>query len=199
MYRKSFLILILSFFVSFSFSQNNSNIFYSKIINLEHAIYGKDIVAKKSALYSIDEVSMRATFAKILYNNKTIKGKNEVLIKLPNSNGDSYIFRVYRNTTMSEGLSLKFPNIKTYDAVCTTNSSIRAKIDITEKGFHAMIMQAGESTVFIDPYIHRNNDCYILYSKKDFLSNKVANCSFGGKVVQNTTHQIKIGVLGHVN
>jgi hypothetical protein len=185
MYKKSFLILILSFFVSFSFSQNNSNIFYSKIINLEHAVYGKEIVAKKSALYSIDEVSLRAAFAKITYNNKTIKGKNEVLIKLPNFDGSSYVFRVYRNTTMSEGLSLKFPNIRTYDAVCTTNSSIRAKIDITEKGFHAMIMQAGESTVFIDPYIHRNNDCYILYSKKDFLSNKIANCSFGGKVVRN--------------
>jgi len=96
-------------------------------------------------------------------------------IEIPHPDGETYLYNVKLNTTMSEGLQETFPQIRSYDAY-GVDLPAKAKIDITPKGFHAMIMQAGESTIFIDPAINGNTSHYIVYHLKDFQTDKKLEC-----------------------
>src|SRR5690606_20145676 len=74
-----------------------------------------------------------------------------------------------------------FPEIRSYDASGVDNGAF-VKWDITPHGFHAMIMQEGKSTIFIDPLIKGNSDYYIVYEKSDFLTDKSKDCLFDSAV-----------------
>ena len=58
------------------------------------------------------------------------------------------------------------------------------RMDLTPQGFHAMILSADESTVFIDPYFFGNGDIdhYICYHKNTFtpIAGKNMICDFRG-------------------
>ena len=96
-------------------------------------------------------------------------------IELPHSDGKFYRYNVKLNTTMSEGLQEKFPQIRSYDAY-GVDTPTKAKLDLTHKGFHAMIMQPGESTLFIDPAVGGVTSHYIVYQRKDFESTNDRTC-----------------------
>jgi len=101
------------------------------------------------------------------------------LLSLP-LNDSCYInLQIKTNETMSAGLQKQFPQIRTFDGTTMDNSGITAKIDFTPQGFHAMIMRPGQSTIFIDPYVHLgNNEYYIIYSRDNFQTSKTFNCEF---------------------
>ena len=97
-------------------------------------------------------------------------------ISFPHPDGSLHEYQAMANRTMSEGLSDKFPEIRTYDAVDLEGRKV--KWDITPKGLHVMIMQPGESTIFIDPLFKDDNKNYIVYYKDDFSTDKVFSCDF---------------------
>lgn len=98
------------------------------------------------------------------------------LINLPHPDGSFHSYRATANNTMSPALAEQFPEIKSFDAVGEDGSFV--KWDITPKGFHAMIMRPGKSTVFIDPLFDGNSSYCIVYEKDDFISNKQFECAF---------------------
>ncbi len=100
-----------------------------------------------------------------------------VTIVIPKPDGSFGTYRVYENTTMSEGLAAQFPEIRSFDGVPMDGSGEMVKLDLTPQGFHAMIMIPGKSTVFIDPYTHLGDtDHYIVYNRSDFHTDKVFEC-----------------------
>ena len=112
------------------------------------------------------------------FNHKQIN--QFILITLPLPDGGSSTLKLVRNNVMHPGLAIKFPEIKTFDAVDVNDKRIKAKLDITPHGFHAMIFRDGNPTVFIDPYLRNNNKYYISYAKDDFITDKTMQCSFSG-------------------
>ncbi|MFT7343738.1 MAG: subtilisin-like proprotein convertase family protein [Lentimonas sp.] len=98
-------------------------------------------------------------------------------IDIPNPDGTFITFKVLRNTTMSQGLMDKFPEIITLDGIATTGSGDLAKIDVTPHGFHAMVYGPNNSTYFVDPTYKNKNTSHISYYKSDFETTKVFNCS----------------------
>lgn len=107
-------------------------------------------------------------------------------IQLPHPDGKTYPYTVMRNTTMSDGLQEKFPQIRSYDAY-GVNFSAKAKIDITPHGFRAMIMQPGESTIFIDPAVKGLRTHYMAYKRVDFIPSQEKECLFTSEDVDLDT------------
>ena len=99
---------------------------------------------------------------------------------LPHPDGTSHTYNAKENGTMHPDLAAQFPGIKSYDA--TGENGAFVKWDITPHGFHAMIMQEGQSTIFIDPLIKGNSEYYIVYEKSDFITNKTKECLFDSAV-----------------
>lgn len=98
------------------------------------------------------------------------------MISFPHPDGTWHEYQAQANRTMSAGLSAKYPEIKSYDAIDYQGRKV--KWDITPKGLHVMIFQPNESTIFIDPIIDGNTSYYAVYYKKDFTTDKIMSCEF---------------------
>src|SRR5689334_2059017 len=76
---------------------------------------------------------------------------NEATISLPTPGGAMRSFRIWSTPVMEEALAKKYPAIQTFTIVAVNNPLVTGKLDITEHGFHAMVID-GKDTWFIDPY-----------------------------------------------
>jgi len=91
----------------------------------------------------------------------------DVIIPLPMPDGTTTNFKLLKFSVMAKELSYNFPNIRSYTAIGIDDPSAIAKIDITPKGFHAMILAPGKSQIYIDPLVAEQNQ-YISYDRKNF-------------------------------
>jgi hypothetical protein len=93
--------------------------------------------------------------------------KNITYMDMPSPEGKFYTYRISESPCMEKELADKYPNIRTYTAVCVSNPNITAKIDFTSKGFHAMVFDES-GTYYIDPFASKNIQFYTCYYKKDY-------------------------------
>jgi subtilisin-like proprotein convertase family protein len=94
----------------------------------------------------------------------------QTLLALPMPDGSMELFNINESPIMAPELAEQFPQINTYNGVSVSDPGKYVRFDLTPKGFHAMILVAGESTIFIDPYSFGGGDDehYIVYRRKDF-------------------------------
>ncbi len=76
---------------------------------------------------------------------------------------------------MPTELRANFPDIHAFHGRVKERTGV-VKWDFTPHGLHAMIMIPGESTVFIDPVFKNDNRYYMVYRRKDFLTDKQREC-----------------------
>jgi subtilisin-like proprotein convertase family protein len=91
----------------------------------------------------------------------------DIFIKLPMPDGAFATYRVLSSPVFEEGLSKKYPAIKSYTAIGIGKTKSVAKIDFSPRGFHAMIRTTGQSPVFIDPF-RLEDQLYMCYYKSDY-------------------------------
>ncbi|PWL27750.1 MAG: hypothetical protein DCO96_10625 [Fluviicola sp. XM-24bin1] len=112
-----------------------------------------------------------------------------VTLDLPLPDGTMETFRIENAPVMEASLQAMYPNIRTFTGVSISDPGKTARIDHTPQGFHGMIMIAGASTVYIDPYSFGGGDTehYIVYERTHFRSSAVksADCA----VTTTTTTQ----------
>ena len=178
MMKKLFILTLLFCGLSVS-AQTNKKINYGiyEFPKSNLGILGKSqIQATAFKVFQIDIQTLKNELEGIANRDNTQVGFTAQL-EFPYPDGSMHSFEALGNSTIHPLLGDKFPEIKTYDAINDEDGAF-VKWDITSKGFHAMIMIPGESTIFIDPYISGNTEYYIVYRKKDFTTNKVMGCSF---------------------
>jgi hypothetical protein len=111
----------------------------------------------------------------VTYREGNMKGSVAEL-SFPYEDGSFHAFTAKRNQTMHPAYNAKFPELITLDAYASDGSGAYGKWDITPAGLHAMIFIPGESTLFIDPLFEGNNEYYVVYRKKDFITTKTIDC-----------------------
>ena len=126
-------------------------------------------------VFQLDVNSMRAALEGVTYREGGLNGF-VASIDFPYSDGTIHQFTAKRNQTMHPAYNAKFPELITLDAYATDGSGAFGKWDITPTGLHAMIFIPGQSTVFIDPMFEGNNEYYIVYRKRDFITDKIRQC-----------------------
>jgi hypothetical protein len=128
---------------------------------------------------------------------------NNITLELPQPNGEIQEFYIYENPVLPADLQGKYPVIKTYTGIAVNNSACIAKIDFTYMGFHAMVMDFG-NTYFIDPYVRENQNLYLVYYKKNFVKqlNHLMHCELDENKDENAislTHQLDLESLKSSN
>lgn len=96
----------------------------------------------------------------------------KTIIELPLPYGGFSRFYIYRSSIMEKPLADQFPQIQTFACQGIDDPYATARIDYTEKGFHAMVLSPN-GCYFIDPYAKTTTEFYISYYKKDFTTQKV--------------------------
>lgn len=137
------------------------------------------IVAANSRVYQLNSDAILAQMQGVA-NREDLSGGFQAKINFPHPDGTFHEYTATANNTMHPELAAKFPEIGSFDA--TGENGEVVKWDVTPHGLHVMIMQPGQSTIYIDPLFAGNNEYYIVYRKKDFRTTKEFTCDFDSDV-----------------
>ncbi len=89
-------------------------------------------------------------------------------LQVPMPAGDFGRFLIQESPIMEPELAARYPELKTYVGQGIDDPSATMRIDVTPRGFHAIILSAG-GEVFVDPYSRETDTEYISYFKSDFI------------------------------
>ncbi|MHC1706860.1 MAG: reprolysin-like metallopeptidase [Bacteroidales bacterium] len=102
-------------------------------------------------------------------SENNVKTKNSTyILDLPMPDGSYSAFKIVESPVMEPGLALAYPGIKTYAGRGIDDPTASVRFDLTQFGFHAMILSAS-GTVYIDPVDRYNTSEYISYYRKHAL------------------------------
>lgn len=99
---------------------------------------------------------------------------------LPLPDGKFREFRIEEAPVMHPDLAAKFPYMRSFSGWSVEDPTAYLRCGITQKGFHAMIISARHSTVYIDAYALDDTEHYLCYFKKDFSSEEPFHCELDG-------------------
>ncbi len=128
------------------------------------------IIPAKYRMLSLNFEAMKSKLADAPMEFTAQARQGSFIIELPMPNGTFARFKVEESPVMHPDLAAKYPDIKTYRGFGLDDGTATLRMDITPIGFHAMILSAYHSTVFIDPYQKGDITHYISYYKEDFVA-----------------------------
>ncbi len=179
--RKIVLFTVLLFF----FQQLKAQTIYWNQIDEPSNVNTSDrwIIPEK---YSVFELQIE-TLKKILEQSpeEYMGTRSGIVIQIPMPDGKLKPFQVYHSPVMAPELAKQFPAIDTWRGQGIEDPSESVHLDITLKGFHAMVLSPN-GTYFVDPYANGNTQFYISYFKNDLIAKAKF---FEEGVLKNTTIQ----------
>ena len=138
--------------------------------------------------YNSDDYSLRS-FLDLVPNE--LRGQNAV-IELPMPDGGLQLYNIVESPVMEAGLAEKFPQIKTYKVYGIDDPIASGRVDITDKGFHAML-QTSIGRVFIDPDERSSSsNRYISHMRDANQKSEPFYCSAGDLVSNQTSSPITV-------
>jgi hypothetical protein len=100
---------------------------------------------------------------------------SESTIQMPNANGDLTTYKVKEFSNFSEGLSAKYPSIKSYRGTALNKAGSTVSISISNDHIQALIMSAEKGT-FIVEQAEKNTNNYLFYSKNQINAGEEVKC-----------------------
>lgn len=89
-----------------------------------------------------------------------------VTIELPLPDGSFQTFQIFEAPVMHPELAAKFPSIQSYAGHCVSDPTTLLRADLSQRGFHAMILDGKTGTSFIDPVPDTGGKFYQTHFKK---------------------------------
>ena len=169
------LLSILSLICLSSFSQKNESVngslLWSKVVESNIPSVGTRYIVPSN--YRISKLNINKVSS--FLNNVPILPLQDVnnsnyFIDIPLPEGGFERFRIIETPVIEATLQRSYVNIRTYTGSSLNNNGKTIKLDFTPQGFHAMILDANGSSIFIDPYSFGGGDIehYIIYYKKHY-------------------------------
>ncbi|MBV9497622.1 MAG: hypothetical protein JOZ54_25530 [Acidobacteria bacterium] len=113
------------------------------------------------------------------------------VMTLPMPDGSFARFAIEESPVMEPELAAQVPDIKTYRAYGLDDPTATARLDVTQFGFHGLILSAG-GAVYIDPYRSGDTAHYITYFRRDYVQRTVGiepfHCDIGD--TENASHTV---------
>jgi hypothetical protein len=176
--KVSALLLVLSIGLSASYGQKVERI-QTKIQDISISqVKGNttpDISALEYRLVKMDVDAIKNGLKNVSYESMKKSG-TVAQLEVPYPDGTIHTYEVVRNTTMHPELAARYPEIASFNAKGISHPEEYGKLDITPKGFHAMIFSPKQSTFFIDPFNASTTEDYIVYFKKNFETDRDFDC-----------------------
>lgn len=123
----------------------------------------------------LDIIAMRQLLSSAPKENLTSATRSDVILSIPMPDGSNHDFRIWETAVMAPGLASRYPDIKTYIGEGVTDRLAVARFDVTNFGFHAMILSS-KGNVFIDPVSNQDDRHYISYYKRDLIRQHDFSC-----------------------
>lgn len=179
------LILILGFITNVLQAQS-----FFKTIN-RNSITGNLVMEYPSttSFYSIDFNAVKAELNKAPQESFVSKPSTGLRFTLPFPDGTIHQFEVYHYNLIIEAEENAF-SIKTFWASEIGSRHVKARIDYTPWGFHAMIF-GGEQWILINPCIHGNTQYYAVFDKNQCKRQYAFVCENDDVVAEQASKQLE--------
>ena len=172
---------------SFSFAQQRDSFWEkstkSSIVELESRLE-----LPKNNLFDLNLSVLKTN---LLSSPKRNSSASQVIISLPNADGQLELFSIYENSNFDPELAARYPEIKSYIGIGIDNPTSTTYFSVSPLGFKAMTMNADKGTVFIEP-VSQDLTTYTVYKKAD---KKVAftpfECGVIDELASNENFQLR--------
>ena len=169
------LFSVVSFMPSYSFAQNIGR-FWTGISEGDFIVKGERRITPQEYKTTVLDVQAMALALKNAPMERTERAvTNPLVIELPVPDGSMALFQVERYAMMEDGLARQFPDIVTATVKGISDPYAVGKIDVTEQGFHAMVLSPN-GTYFVDPYSSQEKLVYITYYKSKLKAGDTWEC-----------------------
>jgi subtilisin-like proprotein convertase family protein len=177
--NKKITLIVFAFFLPFLMAAQSAN-FWSNVAEANVSKIGeRQIVPLQYRTVKLDIDGLKQFLATAPMENNV--NKSAIKISLPMPDGSTQRFSIVESPIMEAGLAVQLPEIKTYLGKGIDDPTATVRFDWTYKGFHAMIIAAGNWT-YIDPYHTQTKSEYITYFKKDFTTSKSFQCELENEI-----------------
>ncbi len=176
--KKLYFIFLFIFFAVLAFSQNNNPWKAAEEMSFAKADMERRIIPDRYETFSLDLEVLGKILKKapMRFSEKAKAGIPVLPIPMP---GGAFMdFNFVEAPVMRPELAAKFPEIKTYAGWSKDDPTAYMRFGISPKGFHAMILSAMHSTVYIDVFAGNETEHYICYFKKDYHRDDPFACHF---------------------
>ena len=116
------------------------------------------------AVVQLNRTALDALLALAPNENDLARAAQPVVVTLPLPDGRFSRFRIEESPILAPELAAAFPDIKTYRGSSLDDPTATARLDITQAGFHAIVLAAG-GTVYVDPYAPGDLVNHVSYDK----------------------------------
>ncbi len=120
------------------------------------------IAATELQAFSVNKQNLQATLAAAPASDSD----DELVISLPDPNGDFQRFAIRQSEIMAPGLAAKHPDIGTYRGRGLDDPTATIHADISRIGFHASV-RSSQGAWYIDPFSYSNQSVYASYYGRD--------------------------------
>jgi len=97
-------------------------------------------------------------------------------IELPMPDGSHQKFEIEESRVFSKELAAKYPQIKCFKGKALDGSGSVAHFGYTPKGFHAMVRNPIDGTMYIDRYAKNTTEIYVSYRRSDYSNQSPFEC-----------------------
>lgn len=166
------LLTLLLFFTFFS-TLKAQNSYWVKIKNSDVSqkeILKRNTIPEHYDLYELDMDALKSILESAPVRGN-IQGKSEVIVDFPTPEGKMEQFRITESPIMPEGLSHRYDEITTYNAVGIDDPTATMRFSVTQFGVHSMSLSGRNGQNLIDPYT-TDLSTYIVYAKSELPADK---------------------------
>ena len=141
MFSRFLLVCIALSALPFTSAAQTRSVWSDQPLSTATANSGERRITPNQARYvTLDMSALRSQLAEASMGTILDRRSATTVISSPTPNVGSADFRVLEVSIMHPDLQAQFPQIRTYSGVGVDDVGTTVKLDITEQGFHAMVM-----------------------------------------------------------
>jgi len=182
--KKTILLFAIIIFTSNSFGQSSLWNKTSEDATRSLTKMDRGSIPSKFELYSLNLPLLKTQLQQAPLDSQNIP--SNLVISFPNPKGELEEYTIYEAPIMEQGLSVKFPDLKSYSGRSIKNPAQIIRFSVTLFGLHVMSLNGENGTFYIDTYT-KDLSNYIVYKKQDVSPSSTFQCH----VTENTSETSK--------
>ncbi len=156
------------------FSMAQSHVAWTDVDANSFAQRGQKMIEPQAhRLVEVDFETLKSVLQSAPTERTPLASTQPLQVEIPMPNGENWIFDMVYSPIYEAGFATQFTEVKTFAGTVADQPGVYGRFDYTPQGFHGMIMIAGETTVFIDPYTFGGGDVshYMSYQRSELINN----------------------------
>jgi len=159
----SLLLFLSLLFINSSYSQKWNKVANSSFRSLDE---NRLLLPDKYESYELDFEDLKTILKKA---PKRFESREKgIVINWPMPNDEIQQFRVKRSDVFHPDLAAKYPEIKAFTGHSLTDPTAILKISVSHKGIEGMLLSNRHKTLYLERYLPKSKENYILYSRNDY-------------------------------